>query len=66
LNGFQVGVLTWGGGVMQAKGGEALKHPPHPLQTVELQKRASRYLRMGAELSIKMAEELYMVRGRSV
>jgi hypothetical protein len=39
-----------------------LKRPPHPLQTVELQKRASRYLRMGAELSIKMAEELYMVR----
>lgn len=47
---------------MQAGGGEVLKRPPHPLQTVELQKRASRYLRMGAELSIKMAEELYMVR----
>ena len=32
---------------------------PCPLNTVELQKRASRYLRMSSETTMKVAEGLY-------
>ncbi|KAK6923709.1 TOPRIM domain [Dillenia turbinata] len=35
------------------------KRPPHPLNTIELEKRASRYFRMSSEQTMKVAEELY-------
>ncbi|XP_028766082.1 DNA topoisomerase 3-alpha isoform X2 [Neltuma alba] len=38
---------------------EKLKFPPHPLNTIELEKRASRYFRMSSEQTMKVAEELY-------
>ncbi|XP_052196823.1 DNA topoisomerase 3-alpha [Diospyros lotus] len=38
---------------------EKLKYPPHPLSTIELEKRASRYFRMSSEQTMKVAEELY-------
>ncbi|KAK4256820.1 hypothetical protein QN277_006496 [Acacia crassicarpa] len=38
---------------------EKLKYPPHPLNTIELEKRASRYFRMSSEQTMKVAEELY-------
>ncbi|KAF4360659.1 hypothetical protein F8388_011294 [Cannabis sativa] len=38
---------------------EKLKYPPHPLNTIELEKRASRYFRMSSEHTMKVAEDLY-------
>ncbi|TXG74852.1 hypothetical protein ES288_1Z004400v1 [Gossypium darwinii] len=38
---------------------EKLKYPPYPLNTIELEKRASRYFRMSSEHTMKVAEELY-------
>ncbi|KAI4317075.1 hypothetical protein L6164_024985 [Bauhinia variegata] len=38
---------------------EKLKYPPPPLNTIELEKRASRYFRMSSEHTMKVAEELY-------
>nr|KAJ0228362.1 hypothetical protein LSAT_V11C100032020 [Lactuca sativa] len=38
---------------------ERLKYPPHPLNTIELEKRASRYFRMSSEQTMKIAEDLY-------
>ncbi|CAI9102586.1 OLC1v1000877C1 [Oldenlandia corymbosa var. corymbosa] len=38
---------------------EKLKYPPYPLSTIELEKRASRYLHMSAEHTMKVAEDLY-------
>lgn len=38
---------------------ERRKYPPHPLSTIELQKRASHYFRMSSEHTMKVAEELY-------
>ncbi|KAK4754207.1 hypothetical protein SAY87_002311 [Trapa incisa] len=38
---------------------EKYKYPPHPLNTIELEKRASRYFRMSSEHTMKVAEELY-------
>ncbi|KAJ6810794.1 putative DNA topoisomerase 3-alpha isoform X1 [Iris pallida] len=38
---------------------EKLKYPPYPLNTLELQKRASRYFRMSSEHTMKVAEDLY-------
>ncbi|GAV72584.1 Topoisom_bac domain-containing protein/zf-C4_Topoisom domain-containing protein/Toprim domain-containing protein/zf-GRF domain-containing protein, partial [Cephalotus follicularis] len=38
---------------------EKLKYPPHPLSTIELEKRASRYFRMSSEHTMKVAEDLY-------
>ncbi|KAI5070985.1 hypothetical protein GOP47_0013236 [Adiantum capillus-veneris] len=45
--------------VYEVTGRESRKYPPHPLNTVELQKRASRYFRMSSEQTMKVAEELY-------
>ncbi|KAK3289391.1 DNA topoisomerase 3-alpha, partial [Cymbomonas tetramitiformis] len=45
--------------VTKASGRESLKHPPVPLNTLEMQKRGSRYLRLGAEQTLQLAEELY-------
>ncbi|KAH7404160.1 hypothetical protein KP509_15G013100 [Ceratopteris richardii] len=45
--------------VYEVTGKESRKNPPHPLNTVELQKRASRYFRMSSEQTMKVAEELY-------
>ncbi|GFP92823.1 DNA topoisomerase 3-alpha [Phtheirospermum japonicum] len=38
---------------------ETYKQPPHPLSTIELEKRASRYFRMSSAHTMKVAEELY-------
>ncbi|KAI8032637.1 DNA topoisomerase 3-alpha [Camellia lanceoleosa] len=38
---------------------EKLKYHPHPLNTIELEKRASRYFRMSSEQTMKVAEDLY-------
>lgn len=38
---------------------EKPKYPPHPLNTIELEKRASRYFRMSSEHTMKVAEDLY-------
>ncbi|CAK9183679.1 unnamed protein product [Ilex paraguariensis] len=38
---------------------EKLKYPPHPLSTIELEKRASRYFRISSEHTMKVAEDLY-------
>ncbi|WOH07973.1 hypothetical protein DCAR_0727408 [Daucus carota subsp. sativus] len=46
--------------VTQVRQRETLKRPPHPLSTIELEKRASRYFRMGAKQTMKVAEELYL------
>ncbi|MED6216586.1 DNA topoisomerase 3-alpha [Stylosanthes scabra] len=45
--------------VTDVKQQEKLKYPPHPLNTIELEKRASRYFRMSSEHTMKVAEELY-------
>ncbi|CAM9756027.1 unnamed protein product, partial [Heterosigma akashiwo] len=46
--------------VTEIRGRDTVKQRPLPLETVELTKRASNYLRMGSEHSTKVAEELYM------
>lgn len=33
---------------------EKLKYPPHPLSTIELEKRASRYFRISSEQTMKV------------
>ncbi|KAG5528712.1 hypothetical protein RHGRI_029395 [Rhododendron griersonianum] len=38
---------------------EKLKYPPHPLSTIELEKRASRYFRISSEQTMKVADDLY-------
>lgn len=38
---------------------EKLKYPPYPLNTIELEKRASRFFRMSSEHTMKVAEDLY-------
>ncbi|KAJ0809834.1 putative DNA topoisomerase transcription factor interactor and regulator CCHC(Zn) family [Helianthus annuus] len=45
--------------VTKVKKQEKLKYPPHPLNTIELEKRASRYFRMSSEQTMKIAEDLY-------
>ncbi|GMH10402.1 hypothetical protein Nepgr_012243 [Nepenthes gracilis] len=45
--------------VTKVKQQEKLKYPPYPLNTIELEKRASRYFRMSSEHTMKVAEELY-------
>ncbi|KAK4357599.1 hypothetical protein RND71_023209 [Anisodus tanguticus] len=45
--------------VNKVKQQEKLKYPPHPLSTIELEKRASRYFRMSSEQTMKVAEDLY-------
>ncbi|OIV98096.1 hypothetical protein TanjilG_25961 [Lupinus angustifolius] len=45
--------------VTNVKQQEKLKYPPYPLNTIELEKRASRYFRMSSEHTMKVAEELY-------
>ncbi|KAK9293223.1 hypothetical protein L1049_021213 [Liquidambar formosana] len=45
--------------VTKVKQQEKLKYPPHPLNTIELEKRASRYFRMSSEHTMKVAEDLY-------
>ncbi|XP_027772737.1 DNA topoisomerase 3-alpha isoform X3 [Solanum pennellii] len=45
--------------VTKVKQQEKLKYPPHPLSTIELEKRASRYFRMSSEQTMKVAEDLY-------
>ncbi|CAI5998384.1 unnamed protein product [Closterium sp. NIES-64] len=54
---LHVPALHWQ--VMEVAGSERCKFPPFPLNTVELQKRASRFLRMASEHTMKIAEELY-------
>ncbi|KAM0010754.1 putative DNA topoisomerase transcription factor interactor and regulator CCHC(Zn) family [Helianthus debilis subsp. tardiflorus] len=45
--------------VTKVKKQEKLKYPPHPLNTIKLEKRASRYFRMSSEQTMKIAEDLY-------
>ncbi|KAI3987097.1 hypothetical protein MKX01_036887 [Papaver californicum] len=45
--------------VVNVKEQRKFKHPPHPLNTIELEKRASRYFRMSSEHTMKVAEDLY-------
>lgn len=45
--------------VTKVKNQEKLKYPPHPLNTIEMEKRASRYFRMSSEHTMKVAEDLY-------
>ena len=47
--------------VMEVSGNPILKYPPHPLSTLELQKRLARVERLSPEVSLKLAEELYQV-----
>lgn len=42
---------------MSVDGRDTRKYPPHPLNTVELQKRASRYLRIGSEQVMKVSHK---------
>lgn len=46
--------------VQDTTGRTQRKYRPIPLATVELQKRASKYLRISSEATMKAAEELYM------
>ncbi|ONK76464.1 uncharacterized protein A4U43_C03F28160 [Asparagus officinalis] len=46
--------------VKNVKHVEELRYPPYPLSTVQLLKRASTYLGMSSERTMKVAEELYM------
>lgn len=46
--------LCWFGKVSKVKQQEKLKYPPHPLSTIELEKRASRYFRMSSEQTMKV------------
>lgn len=41
--------------VTKVKQQERLKYPPHPLNTIELEKRASRYFRMSSEQTMKVS-----------
>jgi DNA topoisomerase III len=41
------------------KNHEKLKYPPYPLNTIELQKRASRYFRMSSEHTMKVKDEIF-------
>ncbi|KAI3899021.1 hypothetical protein MKW92_017743 [Papaver armeniacum] len=45
--------------VVNVKEQRKFKYPPHPLNTIELEKRASRYFRMSSEHTMKVAEDLY-------
>ena len=42
--------------VTDVKQQEKLKYPPHPLNTIELEKRASRYFRMSSEHTMKVSK----------
>lgn len=45
---------------------EKPKYPPHPLSTIELEKRASRYFRMSSERTMKVSkrwESIYFIVG---
>ncbi|KOM41096.1 hypothetical protein LR48_Vigan04g129400 [Vigna angularis] len=39
---------------------EKLKYPPHPLNTIELEKRASRYFRMSSEHTMKVTGDYHL------
>ncbi|KAK9110282.1 hypothetical protein Sjap_018342 [Stephania japonica] len=45
--------------VLKVSDHQKLKYPPYPLNTIELEKRASRYFRMSSEHTMKVAEDLY-------
>lgn len=45
--------------VTQVRQRETLKRPPHPLSTIELEKRASRYFRMGAKQTMKVGSWIF-------
>ena len=46
--------------VISTEGRTQRKYRPIPLATVELQKRASKYLRINSEQTMEAAEKLYM------
>ena len=45
--------------VRRLRGSPTFRAPPPPLNTIELTKRASRFLRLGSQTVMKLAEELY-------
>lgn len=45
--------------VVAVLGEQKLRHPPLPLNTLELQKKATQYLRLPGDQIMKLAEELY-------
>lgn len=45
--------------VVSVVGKQRPRYPPHPLSTLDMQKRATSYMRMAGERIMKLAEELY-------
>ncbi len=45
--------------VASVVGKQRPRYPPHPLSTLDMQKRATSYMRMSGERIMKIAEELY-------
>ncbi|KAK9812774.1 hypothetical protein WJX72_003468 [[Myrmecia] bisecta] len=45
--------------VAKVEGKQRLRYPPYPLSTLEMQKKATQYLRLPGERIMKLAEELY-------
>ncbi|XP_057972478.1 DNA topoisomerase 3-alpha [Malania oleifera] len=56
---YEMCVLEPTATVTKVRQQDKLKYPPHPLNTIELEKRSSRYFRMSSEQTMKVAEELY-------
>lgn len=48
-----------GAHVVSVVGKQRPRYPPHPLSTLDMQKRATSYMRMSGERIMKLAEELY-------
>ncbi|EYU20574.1 hypothetical protein ABFS82_08G084200 [Erythranthe guttata] len=56
---YEMCVLEPNATVTNVRNQEKPRYPPHPLSTIELEKRASRYFRMSSEQTMKVAEDLY-------
>lgn len=56
---YELSVEAGSARVIECSAREALKHKPCPLNTIELQKRASRFLRISSDDTMSAAESLY-------